>query len=362
MSIFNGLFDNLFNTGSLGNKGNLGDYRHAARLYIDNNMRLAPKFKFLYHVVFNINPQVRQLFPLVNEIPRNEINLLCKSADLPRYNPQTTTVNQYNRKKVVQTSIQYQPINIEFHDDNAGLTTLLWECYYRYYFADGNYTQRQVDGSPAISVREYEKAAGGLNSMYAGEGFNDNKFGLDRPNKPVDFFTSVQIFQLHARNAQPTFTSFTIINPKIDQFQHDRVDQSASEFTLNSMTVSYETVLYNRGLTRRGNAPSGFAETHYDQIPSLLNMSQAFRNPSARTTFGKDGTIPGAENSIRDLRSGNRSTRIEKTDNLYQSIENLSTREIVAEVSNIKSNSIDNIVIPSSSPRIASTDAMPKQF
>ena len=357
MNIFNGFFDNLF-----GDKGNLGDYRHATRLYVDNNMRLAPKFKFLYHVVLNINPQIRGLFPLVNEIPRNEINLLCRSADLPRYNPQTTTVNQYNRKKVVQTSIQYQPINIEFHDDNAGLTTLLWECYYRYYFADGNYTSRQVDGSPAISVREYERAAGGLNTMYAGEGFNSNKFGLDRPNKPVDFFTSIQIFQLHARNAQPTYTSFTIVNPKIDQFQHDRVDQSVSEFSLNSMSVSYETVLYNRGVTKRGNAPTGFAENHYDQIPSPLQVSQAFRNPDARTTFGRDGTISGIDNTDADLRKGNRSARNEKINSLYQNIANLSTRGVAADVSNIKANSIDNIVIPSSAPVQVSTNAMPKQF
>ena len=45
MGIFDGYFDNFINFG--GPKGNLGDYQHAARLYVDNNMRLAPKFKHL---------------------------------------------------------------------------------------------------------------------------------------------------------------------------------------------------------------------------------------------------------------------------------------------------------------------------
>lgn len=361
MSLFNGLFDNLFSRLS-GPKGNMADYQHAARLYVDNNMRLSPKFKFLYHVVFNINPQIRSLFPLVNEIPRNEINLLCRAVDMPSYSPQTTTINQYNRKKVVQTSIQYQPITIEFHDDNAGLTTLLWECYYRYYFADGNYTTRQVDGSPAISVREFERAANGLNTMYASEGFNSFKYGLDRPNKPVDFFTSIQIFQLHPRNAQPTYTSFTVVNPKIDQFQHDRLDQTVSEFTLNSMTVSFETVFYNRGLTRGGSVPAGFAETHYDQTPSPISVTQSFRNPDARTTFGRDGNIAGVNNSIRDLKDGNRSSRLEKTFSLNQNIENLSKKGIRPEVFNVQVNSINNIVIPSSSPVKTPTEATPKKF
>jgi hypothetical protein len=357
MAIFNGFFDNFIN-GLTNPKGNLGDYRHAARLYVDNNMRLAPKFKFLYHVVFNINPTVRQIFPLVNELPRNEVNLLCKAVDLPKFDPQTTTVNQYNRKKVIQTGIQYQPISIEFHDDNAGITTLLWECYYRYYFADGNYTRRQNDGSPAISVREYDKGPRGLNTMYAGLNFNSNKFGLDRPNKPVDFFTSIQVFQLHARNAQPTFTSFTLINPKIDEFQHDRLDQSVSEFTMNTMTVSYETVLYNRGATRAGSSPTGFAETHYDKVPSPLTIEGG----GTRSIFGRGGVIAGAANAIDDLQSGNILSGLIKATNVAQNLGNLSRDGIVSEIIGVAENTIGNIAIPSSSSPNVTTEATPKQF
>lgn len=360
MSIF-ALFDNLFSS-LRGNKGNLADYQHAARLYIDNNMRLAPKFKHLYHVVLNIDPEVRQIFPLANELPRNEINLLCRSADLPRYNPQTTVVNQYNRKKVVQTGIQYQPINIEFHDDNAGLTTLLWECYYRYYFADGNYTMRQVDGSPAISVREFSRGPGGLNSMYSNESFNTARFGLDRPNKSVDFFTSIQIFQLHPRNAQPTFTSFTIINPKIDQFQHDRVDQTISEFSLNTLTISYETVLYNRGVTIPGNAPAGFAQEHYDKVSSPLKINQAFRNPSPRTIFGRDGTIAGLNNSDRDVRNGNFSNQRQRVTLVTTGTTTSLSQSGKTDISNVTINSFDNIVIPSSKTVNMPTEAKPKNF
>lgn len=356
MPINTGFFDNFF-TGLTNPKGNLGDYRHAARLYTDNNMRLAPKFKFLYHVVFNIDPRIRQLFPLVNEIPRDEINMLCRSADLPKYNPQTTTVNQYNRKKVVQTSLQYQPITIEFHDDNAGLTSLLWECYYRYYFADGNYTERQVDGSPAITARPYQRANGGLNTMYAGEGFNAYKFGMDRPNKPVDFFTSVQIFQLHAQNGQPTYTSFTIVNPKIDQFQHDTVDQSASEFSLNSMSLSYESVLYNRGLTIPGNAPTGFGETHYDKVPSPLTIEGG----GTRTLFGRGGVIAGAANAIEDLQNGNFGQAAISTINVLQNVGGLSSRGIRTELANTAVGLLNGIAV-SSNRSTNTTESTPKRF
>ena len=32
------------------------DYQHAARLYTDRTFALSPKNRFLYHVVFEINP------------------------------------------------------------------------------------------------------------------------------------------------------------------------------------------------------------------------------------------------------------------------------------------------------------------
>ena len=34
---------------------NLRDWQHAARLYVDDTYRLAPKPKFLHYAVFNIN-------------------------------------------------------------------------------------------------------------------------------------------------------------------------------------------------------------------------------------------------------------------------------------------------------------------
>jgi hypothetical protein len=103
------------------------DYAHASRLYVAGDMRLAPKFKHLYHVVFNVNSQAKLQSPLLSGVDASEVNILAKSVELPRYNLQTASLNQYNRKKIVQTGVQYVPINLEFHDDNAGLTSLFWK-------------------------------------------------------------------------------------------------------------------------------------------------------------------------------------------------------------------------------------------
>ena len=55
--------------------------------------------------------------------------------------------DQYNRKRIVQKRIDYNPVTITFHDDPYGVTTASWEAYYRYYYRDGNYTKSTTDGS-----------------------------------------------------------------------------------------------------------------------------------------------------------------------------------------------------------------------
>ena len=83
-NLLKGFLDNVLK-GTLNPKGNLGDFAHASRLYVDDSFRLAPKQKFLYHVVFNINPQAAITDPpLANH--QRELNMLVKAIDLPKYN------------------------------------------------------------------------------------------------------------------------------------------------------------------------------------------------------------------------------------------------------------------------------------
>tara|TARA_B110000305_G_C19446013_1_gene644875 strand:+ start:1793 stop:3040 length:1248 start_codon:yes stop_codon:yes gene_type:complete len=250
-------FDNFSNFDT--NKGIMGDFTHASNLYRRNNFRLTPKVKFLYHVVIDVNPvALKQLGNSVSSmLNKREFNILASSADLPSYTVNTETVNQYNRKKVIQTRINYDEVGIEFHDDAAGLTTLLWEAYYRYYYEDGNYADQ------GTRPRAYQTG------LYDSEPLNTYRHGFNRQGNSVPFFNSISIHQLHHNNADSHHTSFTLVNPILTQWNHDRVDQADGSGTMkNNMRVAYETVLYNRGYTENGN-PAGFGDNaHYDRSPS----------------------------------------------------------------------------------------------
>ena len=258
-SAFNGFLDSVAN-GALSPKGNLGDYSHASKLFVTENQKLAPHTKFLYHCFFQMDPLAASVLPDLKAKHELEIGMLVKSAELPKFSADIETKNKYNRKKNVQTAIKYNPVTITFHDDNYGVTTALLEAYYRYNFADGNY--KEIPGA-------YNKAGAG-DSTYKGAGANKYSYGLDN-NQTVPFFQNIQISQM----ARKAFTTYTLVNPIISDWQHDTVDSSDGTTTMiNTITVMYESVFYSRGNVETGanGNPKGFGNTaHYDITPSALN-------------------------------------------------------------------------------------------
>ena len=110
------------------------DYRHASRLYLDDNYKLMPKQKFLFYVRFFTDESL--FFDRANYNERIELNMLVKACDLPRYGMNMEEKIQYNKKMYAATRIQYDPINIVFHDDHADTVNAFWKKYYEYYIAD----------------------------------------------------------------------------------------------------------------------------------------------------------------------------------------------------------------------------------
>ena len=288
-NIFNGFLDNLVN-GALSPKGDMADYTHAARLYTDDNFRLAPKQKFLYHVTLNLNENVvNKVLPGWVQRHSNEVNMLVKSVTMPKFDIQTETKNKYNRKKNLQTRIDYAPVNIVFHDDNNSIVTQLWTAYYNYYFADGTYGSRDGAGAPNQTARPYDRF-----NTYMGSPRNSDRFGLDN-NQYEPFFTSIQISQM----ARHQYLTLTLVNPIIESWQHDTLENSAgADPVQNSMTVAYESVFYADGPIDEGNSPKGFGTVHYDNTPSPISAG------SSSSLFGSAGILAGGTSVLGDIASG----------------------------------------------------------
>lgn len=231
------------------------DWQHAARLYVDDTYRLAPKPKWLFYAVFNIN-EVALTNTAYRDQNRRELSYLVKKMDLPKYTLDIEKLNQYNRKTTSYTKINYDPVNITFHDDNNGVTNALWALYYGYYFADRLNTATPYQD---INPTAYKPHTYDTKDQW------QFRYGLDN-NVNEPFFTSIQLVTL----TKQKFTSYLLCNPKITSWQHDSMDQSEGNGMVeNNMSVAYDAVIYTTGTVSIDN-PTGFAVLHYDQTPSPL--------------------------------------------------------------------------------------------
>ena len=287
------------------------DYQHASRLYLDDNFKLAPKQKFLFHVVFDIDNTIPARAFSTNE--RLELNMLVKSCELPKYDMNIEEKLQYNKKIYVATRIKYNPVTIAFHDDHADTVNAFWKAYYEYNISD------------SLSVAN----AGGPNGYTKDDMYGPNRvatqFGMDTATQRAKpFLKSIQIFALHKKR----FTSFTLVNPVISSFSHDNLDQTDGTGTMsNTMQIFYETVLYGAGIVN-SNDIKGFATVHYDLEPSPLSVL----GRGTTSIFGPGGIVDGIGSVISDIQNNNFGVgTILRGINTYNNAKKINAKEAVKE-------------------------------
>lgn len=230
----------------------LRDWQHASRVFTTDQFRLAPKQKFLFAVQFSINPAAVPNAQLVQRYGK-EINLLVKNIELPNFQIQTDTLNQYNRKKVVQYQQQYQEIAVNFHDDNMGLINQLWQAYYSYYYAD----PRSATVAGSYSRNATKKSS-----------YIPTSYGYDN-NSTAPFFNNIKIYQM----ARHETVEYQLVNPMITSWNHNKLDYAGSGTHDFSMRLKYEAVTYNVGAIGpfSDNPLDNLADpAHYDLSPSPL--------------------------------------------------------------------------------------------
>jgi hypothetical protein len=305
--------------GLLNPKGQQANWQHATRLFIDDTMRLAPRTKFMFYVRFELNKHAIRAPSFTNN-HQEEVGLLVKTAELPKFSFDTVTKNQYNRKKIVYKQINYDPINLTLHDDSAGIVNALWAVYYGYHIGD----------------RQNPQAAYNETKYRPTKTLMDNfRYGMDN-DITEPFFKSVSIYTMSRRR----FLGYTLVNPKIKSWNHGSVDYSAGEFLESTMSLEYEAVRYSSGTVKYNN-PKGFANLHYDTVPSPLSVAGG----GVSTLTGEGGVLDGLEQIFGDVESGAAfdsfggflGTAI-KSINTYKNIQGLSKQGLKNEAINILSN------------------------
>ena len=337
----------------------LRDYTHASKTFRPNAYQYAPKFKFLFHVYFEINQSAYAV-----GLPQGaNFGLAVKTVKLPSYSFDTHTMNQYNRKRIVQTKIKYDPIDINFHDDNGNLIRNMWYNYYTYYYKDAS--------KPIVSVsgRQTNQNSGNgnnaspnntnynLRNIYSQSITGDTDWGYigetgttfngststGTGQTKIPFFKNITIFGFNQHN----YVAYTLINPIITRFGHDTYNYAEATGTMeNTMSLDYETVKYFQGAIS-GKEPSnivaGFGlNDHYDRVPSPIT-----RPGSQASILGQGGLVDGVSGVIDDLSGDNTNVlgAIQKAGATFNTLKNMNLKQAIkSEVTTGITNAIMNPV------------------
>ena len=283
----------------------LRDYTHASKTFVSGgSYQYLPRNKYLFQVYFNLNTNIPAVANLISGGKSSVISLMVKTAQLPGYTIDVAQMNQYNRKRLVQTKINYNPAQIVFNDDNSDLIRNMWYQYYQYYYSDPTYkygnTPNQNGTLGQIQVPDvFGGASYTANDIYSpsrgiqhwglsGQGYNNPTLQslatslLTGPaSGQLPFFNDITIYGL----SQKTYAQYTMINPLITEWNHDTYDYAAgNQIMTHTMSIRYEAVKYYSG-NIGGDTPServtGFADpSHYDTEKSPIAADNSWNVPT----------------------------------------------------------------------------------
>jgi len=302
-----GSFGQDFAKGFFGTEGTR-DYTHASKVFRTNAYELKPRFKFLFHVTFTINTgQIPALNGIFASDDVTNLSYVVKSVNLPTYSIDTATMNQYNRKRLIQTKIKYNPVTITFHDDGGDNVRNMWYNYYAYYYKDASQkygSDANTNGSAGASQNQQNGFGGWERDIYSqnrqvndwgyiGESYND---GTSSANGKPPFFRDIRIAGFDKNHK---YAEYVLINPIISGWQHDTYDYAQGNGIMeNKMTIDYETVKYYDKAPNKSAV--GFANpSHYD-----TRTSPIARPGSTNSIFGQGGLLDVVDGISEDLQSG----------------------------------------------------------
>lgn len=295
--------------------------RHATYNFNQDGQSLyqnQPRLPFEYYVNINLNnvgTASSYIATYFNSPAWAQIMPLIKSIEMPSMKIDTAPLNQYNRKRLSQTKIAFEPIKMVVHDVADGKTLKFWEMYYRYYFADGNEAGKNEAKTTDAKSKTYstesfiKNITPKLNPAIANlpssisklfqsdtetsnpptntngsksnlenivsDTIDNHNFGFNLPTvqNVRNLIQTIDIYQVHGGR----FNQVTLVNPRISAFTHDVLNYAVGDKTLElTFSIEYEYAYYTiqnlkleNGEENNNSTKTQFEHGEFLELPAL---------------------------------------------------------------------------------------------
>ena len=205
------------------------DFRNNYRFRPDVN---PPRIKFEGYVNFVFNRDLASFLDMENHTFKTSISSLVRSATLPGVTFKNIVKNQYNKKKIVSTGLDYSPVDIRVFDtlNNEWLQILM--RYFSYLYM--NPRNRNADGDRDVYMNTDSKFENG-GSTFGGTQFKSGEAGLNL-QRTKQFFERIDIILYHGGKG----VQYSMTGPLINSFTFGDIDYSANDLVEFNIQFDYE--------------------------------------------------------------------------------------------------------------------------
>jgi len=190
-----------------------------------------PRQSFAYFV--NVIPNYGILNLDISE--HFKLSNLIKTFQFPQITYRNQVLNQYNRKRISQTGLEYGNLALTVHDDIHDNWMRFLSVYHNYHYMDGRGYSEELNGfkqdlDTTLPMADQNASNNGLwNPGSAGLDIHRDKYLIDR----IDFYKY--------SGGKVSVTHF--INPTLNSFTQSANDYSSSDLQELQLDFSFEKVL-----------------------------------------------------------------------------------------------------------------------
>ncbi len=233
----------------------------SANIGTDFAGRDVPKMKFLFTVSFEFGPTLSQyLNPGSEDMAR--IEYACKNVTRPNINVNYAEVNSYNYRYKVATRTDYGTVTLTLYDDNKNTAHGFISDYLSNISPIANvargpsyYLRENIQEWASLGPLPIDEADGLIKSMRVTHHYPENNSQGVSGHKKIHY---------------------DYINPKIQTFNLDDLDMSASDVNTIGMTFVYDSVNIVYGNPGPGSNPQVIVNDGSEEVIDLVTGQDRF--------------------------------------------------------------------------------------
>ena len=317
----------------------------AAKLYTSgSDFQAAPRQQHQFVIVFNLYPDVADDFltPQQNFLKefKDRLHFICHTVDAPNFSVVQDVINQYNRKRVINRKVEFDPLTVRMFDTHDGLGIKFIKLLYEFEFDSARLYKRKSASSSGLhhETDNYTQSILQPSEMFS----RTHNFGLrEFEGNSHRILKSIDLYQL----AGKIYTKTRIVHPRLSRMDMDTFDYSSSQAVNLAMGFVYENLLFEEVNVE-------FEEAGYD-LQSMMSETADFEDfvPAPPTTtkspkitkeevgYG-DGKVDPKLAEAVNSREGSQQASLGSATTIGDGI---SGSQIVQGVSNVKNNIVTGV-------------------